>query len=586
MNNGETFDLRNYTDYAESDLAYIECSEPSFEGQMLNEYTVKFNKHAQEKTVLVKTGYYYINGMEYYLFSEEDDLQLKNNKFIVYENVDVYDEYLYTYKATNNYVRNSEMLARNINDLYRYHCDTPIASPKYNKYTACDSYNNWHTFNSTLYLTEELYLRRLLGEAECEGFNNIALGIYPTEKGTANYAYIDITEYVSETTYLTLAATADLKISIGEEIVISGLELRTSLAIKPIMDILPITNTSIRTGKFNTKEGHKYYLIVQGSGVLDDIVMSDVLEKTVNYHVKNIEKLGFYFNETKTEGCIYKLAYAGNKYTANNGASLCSDGYIRTTGNITWNATKIKTYETMNDFLNPRCYKDTELIISDYIKAPEFTSGRFITDYIEINPKIINRLFVTVNDVLAQDMDKFKITIHTASSKDKPLKNVVQYSGHYAFAYADTLDKLIKVEVDIPENKVVDKISIIAEYKTTEKQAPVLQTPLSGSIISQVYDSQQSLIYNIKNININDISNINDVEIYIRAMTEGNTSGVWSNWNQLKLVEKNGVPSYDSVKTNALDFKYKPVRYFQFKIELKSKDAYIDFDSIDIEVVE
>ena len=586
MNNGETYDLRNFSDYDQSDLAYIECSEPSFEGQMLDEYIVKFNKHAQEKTVLVKTGYYYINGMEYYLFSEEDDLKLKNNKFVTYENVDVHDEYLYTYKATNNYVRNSEMMARNINELYKYSCDIPITSPKYNKYTACDSYNNWQTFNSTLFLTEELYLRRLLGEAEYEGFNNLALGINPTEKDTVNYAYIDITDYVTETTYLTVAATSSLQIFIGKEVKVGGLELKTSLSIQPIMEVLPISNTSIRTCRFNTEDDVRYYLIIQGSGVIDDIVMSDVLEKTVNYHIKNIERLGFYFNETRTEGTIYKMDFNDNKTIMNNGASLCSDGYIRTVGDVTWNATKIKTYESMSDFLNPMCYKDAELIISDYIKAPAFTSGRFITDYIEINPKIINRLFVKVNDVLVDNMDNFKITIHTANSRTSSLRSVIQARSNYVFAYANGLDKLIKVEIDIPENKVVDKIEIIAEYKTTEKHAPILNTPLSGNIISQVYDSQQSLIYNIKNININDISNINDVEIYIRAMTEGNTSGVWSDWNVLKLTMRNGVPVYDSVKTNPLDFKYKPVRYFQFKIELKSKDAYIDFDSIDIEVVE
>ena len=150
MNNGETYDLNNFSDFPDSDLAYIECEEPSFEGQMINDHTVRFNKHVEEKTVLVKKGYYYFNGREYYLFSEDGSKTLYNNKHLIYDSVDISDDYIYTYKATNNFVRNREMLLRNINDLYSYDCNNPIKSPKFNKYTACDSYNDWVTFNTTL----------------------------------------------------------------------------------------------------------------------------------------------------------------------------------------------------------------------------------------------------------------------------------------------------------------------------------------------------------------------------------------------------------------------------------------------------
>ena len=586
MNNGETYDLRNFSEYEKSDLAYIQCEEPSFEGQMLDRYTVKFNKHVQEKTVLVKTGYYYINGMEYYLFSEEGDKKLKNNKHITYENVDTYDEYLYTYKRTNNYVRNSEMVSRNINELYEYNCDIPIKSPKYNKYTACDSYNNWNEFNSVLKLTDELYLRRLAGEAQFEGFNNVALFIQPENPEVTNYAYIDITEYVTEKTYLTLAATHELNIYIGKEVKFGSLDFNTALSIESIVKVLPISGTSIRTCSFNTSKDTRYYLIVEGTGIIDDIVMSDVLDSTVNYHVKNIEKIGFYFNETKTDGTTYKMSIDNNTKTLNKGASLCSDGRIRIVGDVTWGTTKIKTYETFDDFTNPRCYKDVELIVSDYLKSPNTTSCRFITDFIEINPDIINRLFVRVNDVLIDNMDQFKITIHTTSNKKNPTKNIITHRNSYAFTYGHNLEKYIKVEIEIPEDYVINKFDIVAEYKTTDKKAPMLNLPITGTVTSQVYDVQESLNYNIKNININDISNINDVEIYIRAMTDNNTSGIWSDWNKLELKEKSGKAIFDQARTKTLDFRYRPVRFFQFKLVLKSKEAYIDFDSIDIEVVE
>ena len=437
-----------------------------------------------------------------------------------------------------------------------------------------------------LRLTDELYVRRLAGDTQFEGFNNVALYIEPEDPEVTNYAYIDITECVSEKTYLTLAATPELEIYIGKEVRLGNLEFKTALSIEPILRVQAMSDTTIRTCSFNTTEDVRYYLIIKGMGIIDDIVMSDNLESTVNYHIKNIEKIGFFFKENKTEGTTYKMDIENNMNTTNDGASLCSDGYIRTVGNVTWHTTKIKTYETMEDFLNPRCYKDVELIVSDFIKSPANTSCRFITDFVEINPDIVNRFFVRINDVLIDNMDQFKITLHTTGNKQNATRDITTYRNSYAFAYGKDLERFVKVEIELPEDHVINKIDILVEYKTTDTKAPMLNIPITGTVASQVYDAQEALIYNIKNININDISNINDVEIYIRAMTDDNTSGIWSDWNKLELKEKDGAVVYDQVRTGTLNFRSRPVRFFQFKIVLNSKDAYINFDSIDIEVVE
>ena len=133
--------------------------------------------------------------------------------------------------------------------------------------------------------------------------------------------------------------------------------------------------------------------------------------------------------------------------------------------------------------------------------------------------------------------------------------------------------------------KITLDLALRSWDNTYSSPLPKLSVPSTGSLISPVYDSQESLIYNIKNININDISNINDVEVYIRTMKEDNTSGVWSDWNELKLVTKNNKAML-SDKQNNFTFEYTPVRFFQFKVVLKSKNAYVHLDSIDIEVKE
>lgn len=586
MKDGSTYDLNNFSDFKDSDLAYIQCSEPSFEGQMINEYTVRFNKHIEEKTVLVKTGYYYFNGREYYLFSEDESKMLNNNKHMMYENVDISDDYIYTYKATNNFVRNSEMLLRNINDMYNYDFSTPNPSPMFNKYTACDSYNDWITFNTTLGLTDELYKKRLAtNEQIYEGFNDTGLKLTKKEASTLNYAYLDITEFVKPVTFITLAATEGLKIYIGEEQDALGLKSKSALSIGLHKEIVAVSKeSSIRTTNFTTKENTKYYLIVCGEGILDDIIISDKLDSISNYHVKNIEKFGLFFNEVKNQGTVCKLNLDNLHKNINHKASMCSDGYIRIVGGISWNSTKIKVYDTFDDFDNRNCFKDSQLLISDYLKAPETSSGRFMTDYIQIDPKIVNRLFIKVNDVLLDNMNNFKITVLGTDNLKTSFSEIFSINSHCAFIYNYDLCKYIKFNIEIPEGGLIDKIEIFAEYKSNKDNAPALMIPDSGYILSPVFDSQQSSIYDIKNINIEDISNINDVDIYIRSMTENNESNVWGDWNKLELKEVNGKVVYDRV--NSLSFKYTPVRYFQFRIVLKHKDAYVKFNSLDIEVKE
>ena len=191
-----------------------------------------------------------------------------------------------------------------------------------------------------------------------------------------------------------------------------------------------------------------------------------------------------------------------------------------------------------------------------------------------------------MNDILIDKMDKFKITILSTDSKKTPnLEILTSANTNYAFAYGTDLFKYVKAQIEIPEGCVVDKIEILVEYKSSKENAPVLVTPNTGHLISPVYDSQQSSIYSVKNINIKDISNINDVEVYIRAMTDNNTSGRWMDWNKLELTSENGKVVLDTKRTPVTNFRYTPVRFFQFKIVLKSKTAYIKFDSLDVEVI-
>ena len=140
---GYRFDLKQIPEYEEADLVYTTCSSPSFKSEG-EESILTFNKTAEKETILVKTGYYYINGKEYYLFPSKDQITLDEEKFIEMENPEISGDEITLVKATNNYIRNSEMLFKGINELYNY--DATKSELKgvsvINSLTACDNFNN------------------------------------------------------------------------------------------------------------------------------------------------------------------------------------------------------------------------------------------------------------------------------------------------------------------------------------------------------------------------------------------------------------------------------------------------------------
>ena len=143
IEDGYRFDLKQIPEYEEADLVYTTCSSPSFKSEG-EESILTFNKIAEKETILVKTGYYYINGKEYYLFPSKDQITLDEEKFIEMENPEISGDEITLVKATNNYIRNSEMLFKGINELYNY--DATKSELKgvsvINSLTACDNFNN------------------------------------------------------------------------------------------------------------------------------------------------------------------------------------------------------------------------------------------------------------------------------------------------------------------------------------------------------------------------------------------------------------------------------------------------------------
>ena len=88
------------------------------------------------------------------------------------------------------------------------------------------------------------------------------------------YAYIDITDALIENvdTYVSFYATKYLEVFIGKEDKYLDIKFERSLSIKMHSELI-YENSDIRYTIINKKKDERFYLIVKGAGIIDDIII-------------------------------------------------------------------------------------------------------------------------------------------------------------------------------------------------------------------------------------------------------------------------------------------------------------------------
>lgn len=558
VDDGYRFDLRQIDNYQDVDMVYTICSSPAFQADGFNDI-LTFKKTVNRDTILVRTGYYYINGREYYLFPSKDEIVLDEEKYIDMENVELSGEEITLFKRTDNYVRNSEMLFRGMNELYNF--DASKSQVKgvsaINSITACDSFNSWNVFGTKMVLKD--------------GLNQLGISFMPEIPN--GYAYIELTDYLEKgDNYLSFWAEKSLEVFIGEEKKYLRLNFPDSISIK-IGQEIPYRDDEIRTITIKQDDNKKYYLIVKGQGTIDDIILSNDIS-SISAHTKNIDLLGLSINEGFKQGQKHRVFLNSNKDAINKGAALTKDGYVKTASNMYWGISPLKSYDSKEDFAT--CSTENIHFENSYVRTGR-TEGYIETAPIYLdNPMTIKRVIVKANEIGFDDMRGFKIQILSSNTREGVYMPINTFNDNYGYVYGDALLKYIKIKVTMPDNKFLNNLNIYAEYKSTEANAPKVLMPSSGELITKIYDAQYSTDYRIREISIADISNINDVEIQVRASKEDYSADVWHPWQTLEL-------KHNLTLKNEL--KFYGTRFFQIKVLLKTSNAFIKINNIDIEVM-
>ena len=142
------------------------------------------------------------------------------------------------------------------------------------------------------------------------------------------------------------------------------------------------------------------------------------------------------------------------------------------------------------------------------------------------NPLTIKRLVFKINEIGFDDMRGMKTQILSSNSKYGDYIPINSFNDNYGFVYGDALLKYIKIKILIPENKYINNFGIYAEYCSTENNYPKLKTSTSGELITKVYDTQYSSNYKIRDISIDHISNVTDVELFVQSSKDDYSADV------------------------------------------------------------
>ena len=560
LSNIEDGDMYKFDKTDDIDLVHIACSDPTFEGVLVND-TIMFHKYVENNTILVKSGYYYINGREYFLYSEDQNEEIVNNEYYESENINISGGEIVTYKPTNNYINNTEMRLKGSAFIYNYDCQQGISYgiSNLNTLTACDSFNEWTYFAMTPKLIP--------------GVNGLAMDF--RHSMPCGYAYLDITKALidNELNYISLIATSDLVIYLAEEAPYLDINFNRSLNMV-LKEELKYEGSEQRIVTLVKKAKQKYYLVVQNSGTLDDIIITTNKYDALNGHNKNIDLLGFELLETKMQGSEYRISIDDNKDYTPYEAALMSDGYFKTTSKLDWYITQVGTFEREKDFFT--CVLDNVNVSQAHISTNNI-EGYILTAPIYVNDQAtIKRLIFKINDIELDQLSGFNIIAYTSHTYDGSYTPIGSFKNNKGYIKGQNLMEYVKFKIEMPANKIINNIHVFAEYKSTAENALKLNIKESGYIISKVYDLQDTLNYRLSHLGIDDISNINDIEIYVRASRDIDKLEIWHEWQPVKL---------NNDLTLAEFLRFYDVRFMQIKILLKTRKSYIKFNHLDVEVI-
>ena len=546
-------------DGKKADKITVRCSNTNFQA-VVEGNSIRVKKISQDNNALVKTGYYYDDGVEYYLFNNLHQEKIDRMSGVTLFNVKRNGDTLELIKKSTNHVKDSKFHPVCKNVLCSIDCkENPRIDgvSQLQAISACDSYNMWQEFNMDIELKE--------------GAHDYGIDFKALDE--SSYAIMEITKIAKPGMCLSFLTTGTLEASILEEELAETESMQKSVFAR-VMDEITKSDSKYNTYLFTDKIklNRRYYLMVKGSGLIDDIIAcsKNDISGTQKLHIKNIEAVGFNIEEPLEKQTMIHLDFdsVGNRL---DGIDIAKDGTIITGSNVDWGLTKI--YDIAED-MNSCALQGVTLKKNAFYSDGKNSSIRTPKIFIE-NHKAINSLFIKVNDILIEKMSGFAIRAMASTARDGHYQVVLeQENTNIAQLFKTKLAPYLQIEVDMPAETVINTIEIYAEYAETD--APLHVVPEEGGeLVSKVYNTAYAASYQLSQIE-GTFSNMKDIDVYIRGCRRDTGHEVWTKWY------KEALNDNASTLTPHTFEKY---QLFQFKLILKSSKAKCSIKNFVLEVI-
>lgn len=574
INNNDNFNLSVYDKYLNSDLVSVKCENIGFEASVKNSI-ISFKKNLKNNTIAVKAGYYYLDGDEYYLYANRNNNNIEHLDNLYFFNVIKENKKLYMNQTTSNQIANSAFKANAIGNIFDLDCNEKHIDgiSKINSITTCNSFNYWNAVGMDMSITKGI-------NGNAIKFSNI--------NNIDGYCYLNISKHLKQDNKeytISFYVNGDGQIYIGEERTIYSQtnEFNKESIIEPKAKALKSEiDDHMYSIKFTNKKDTKYYLIIKGNVIIDDIIVQESEDFSIDNHVKNITSLNLEIIENIYAEFETRL-YLDDEEGAIFDGTEKKDGYISNSSYIDWGFTRKKKLSTYEDF--KKCILENVDVLEYNNKGYVITNnepGLLETNSIYIgNVNTINNVVFKVNDVMFSNMKNFKIKILTSNNSTTGFKEVSMHLDNIGAISGDKLSSYVKIIVEMPSNKVINNIELFIEYLSDANNNPPEVPVINGTYCSKILDAQYNTRYIVKDMQF-ELGNvdINNVLFFIRATKENAENTVWTDWKILKFIRNE---NNDLVLDSRIVFE--GYRYFQFKTILKGANASVKIKNLDIEVI-